>query len=177
MIEIQVLGTEAVAAKLRRVTPSISNRLTQTMTGAMIRLQNYIKFAKLSGQVLKNQTGTLRRSINYTVSGGDGQEGAPVIGKVGTNVEYAKTHELGLTIPAHPIEAVRAQALAWTPSGIAMASFGGNMIFRRRVMIPAITMPKRSFLASGLTDKKPEIFKDLQAATAQGIDDATRGSR
>lgn len=172
-IEIEILGKEAIARKFKRVTPDVAKALRLAMDRAMIRLQNYVKFGKLSGQVLKNRTGTLRRSINYKVMGGDGEEGKPVVGQVGTNLEYARTHELGLTIPAHTVTVNKAKALAWSPSGITAAMQA--MRFAHSVNIPAVTMPKRSFLASGLNDQKTLIFDDLRAATASGLQAAAGG--
>ncbi len=160
MIEVQVLGVEAIRAKIRRTTPSVIRQLLIGMERACIILQQYVKFQKLSGGVLKNRTGTLRRSINYKVK----QDGEQVVGTVGTNVSYGRVHELGLTIPAHVVEAVRGKALAF--------NWRGKPAFYKRVKIPAVTMPKRSFLASSMQEQKSKLFGILQEAAAKGLKEA-----
>lgn len=159
MIELSLLGTENLMAKLTQVAPSFQKRMRGGMTRGMIILQRAAK-ENLSGVILKNRTGTLRRSVNYQVK----EEGDTVEGATGTNVVYGRTHELGLTIPAHDIYPRKALALAFSPSGI-MGKWGNqNIIFAKKVHIPDVTMPKRPWLSTAFTQKRSAIFNELQVA-------------
>ncbi len=64
-----------------------------------VELAQYVKFRKLSGQVLHVRTGTLRRSIHASPHLGEGYV------DVGTNVPYARVWELGfrgtVSVAAH----------------------------------------------------------------------------
>ena len=149
-IQITVLGTEQLAAKFDQVTPAFLRRMKEGMTSAMSMLSSYVKREKLSGQVLKNRTGTLRRSINAKITVGTDS----VTGQVGTNLVYAKAHEFGATI-----EAKRAKFLAFRGRD-------GFMIFRKRVVIPP-----RPFLAPSFRENKGAIFAKLQIAGRQAAHD------
>lgn len=112
---------------------------------------------KLSGSVLKVRSGRLRRSINYKIN----KSARNITATVGTNVIYGKVHELGLTIPAHIVEAKKAKALKFV--------MGGKTMFRKRVNIPAVKMPQRSFLQTSLAQMQPTIRAELEAALTRGI--------
>lgn len=129
---------------MRDAVAIVDSALEATVLRLAIKMTGLVK-QKLSGEVLKVRTGRLRRSIHYEMSKSNNR----VEATVGTNVKYARTHELGLTIPAHIVEARRGKALKFT--------VGGKTLFRRRVMIPAVKMPKRSFLEASLQQMAPEI--------------------
>lgn len=82
--------------KLRAAFKKLGDRLPQATEQAMrmstLFLQGRVQERKLSGQVLKVQTGRLRSSINTRV-----KKLGPlqVIGIIGTNVVYARAHEYG----------------------------------------------------------------------------------
>jgi len=120
---------------------------------------------KLTGEVLQVRSGRLRRSINMRMEGTGGDQ---VSGTVGTNVLYAAIHEFGGTIPGHPLEAVNAKALRFMPKG------ASDFIFRRRVQIPDIRMPERSFLRSALREMLPGIRQDVGASLHTSLDEVRR---
>lgn len=158
-LELALLGTEPLLAKLTEAPGTFQREMTKGMSRAMVILQRAAK-QNLSGAVLKNRTGTLRRSVNYVVK----EVADAVEGATGTNVVYGKTHELGLTIPAHDIVPRTAQALAFSPSGISGGWGNQNIIFARRVHIPAVTMPKRPWLSTAFKSTRSAIFNELQVA-------------
>lgn len=158
--EVQVLGVQAIQNRIEKTTPGVLKKLLTGMERACIILQQYVKFSKLSGSPLKNRTGTLRRSINYKVR----QDGEQVVGTVGTNVKYGRTHELGLTIPPHVVQAVKAKALAF--------NWKGKDIVVKKVQIPAVTMPKRSFLVSSMQELQGKLFGILGNAAEEGLKDS-----
>ena len=86
------------------------------------------------GNPLRVQTGRLRSSINSRVE----QAGLDLRGRLGSNVKYARIHELGGVIPAHRVVPVTAKALRFFVNG--------QVVFARYADIPAITMPERPYL-------------------------------
>jgi phage gpG-like protein len=94
MITASIIGGRELVNRLDGTMPqSIREQLLKTVEGLAIKLSRHVKEDKLSGQVLKVQTGRLRRSINYKLT----DNGKSVVAIVGTNVEYARVHEYGGT--------------------------------------------------------------------------------
>jgi phage gpG-like protein len=70
----------------------------------------------------------------------------------GTNVKYARIHQLGGTIPARTVLPRRAKVLRWIdPSG--------RVRFAKKVHIPATKMPAREFLV--IQDEDWRVFKTI----------------
>jgi len=107
VVEVSVMGLQRLIQRWRSIQSTALPRLVSRMQLEMNKLAEYVRANKLSGQVLKNRTGTLRRSIHGEATA-DGDTG--VVGTVGTNVSYAKYFETTGTAP-HVIEATRAKAL------------------------------------------------------------------
>src|SRR6266576_5706363 len=96
-VQVIVTGDKEVAARFEKLPSEAHSRLLREMQRITIDLQNYIRDSKLSGQVLKNRTGTLRRSINQRVE----ESGSTITGIVGANLgaaRYAAAQEYGATI-------------------------------------------------------------------------------
>lgn len=153
-VSADVVGGEQVYIRLQNLPDKLRVALTKAMTLAMIDLRSYIASSKLSGQVLKVRSGTLRRSITQRII--DTSTG--VTGIVGTNVKYAAVHEYGfqgqVTVKEH-LRKLKSGDVANVSS------------FSRRM-----SMPQRSFLRSGLKDKK----EDIQARLAKTINEVASGS-
>jgi phage gpG-like protein len=113
----------------------------------MARVAEYVRTSKLSGQVLKNRTGTLRRSIRPDAK----FEGGEIVGKVGTNVSYARPHEFGGTfrVPSHTRMQSQAFGRAITP-------------VRVNVRAHSVTFPERAFLRPSLAEKREEVLAALR---------------
>lgn len=89
--------------RLDRIRKTIPQSSLLAMRDATMFIQQYIVRVKLSGQVLKRKTGRLAGSIDreeFTVGGG-------VVGRIGSNVKYARIHELGGTIKAKNVPYLR----------------------------------------------------------------------
>jgi phage gpG-like protein len=95
IISSSLVGTDKFITQVSSLTPKIQEAVRRTVLLLAIRLTAKVKEEKLSGQVLRNITGTLRRSINYKLW----VTGDQVMARVGTNVEYAAVHEYGLLVP------------------------------------------------------------------------------
>lgn len=146
-ITAEVIGKDEVMERMQKRKQTLVARIKAVMLLQMEKLARYVRTDKLSGQVLKNRTGTLRRSIHADVEA----ETDAVTGIVGTNVSYGKIHELGGTfqIPA----SYRNQTQAW-----------GRPIVPRMVFVRAhsATYPQRAFLRPSLDEKRESILAALR---------------
>lgn len=154
MIDFKIEGGDATVRYLRTVSPVIQSEIDRTMRELAVKLTAKVKAEKLSGQVLRNRTGRLRRSINFRMAG---EGSAHVVATVGTNLEYGRIHELGgaVTIKEH----LRMVRQAW-----------GRPIAPRQVLVRTHTahFPERSFLRSALAELEPVIRAELAAAVNRG---------
>lgn len=114
---------------------------------------------KLAGGVLNPRTGALARSIVTTIM----ESAAGISVSVASNgdVKYAAIHEFGGTIPPHEIVPDKASALAF--------AIDGKQVFARRVNLPAVTMPERSYLRSSLAEMADEIRDGLSEAVVEAV--------
>jgi phage gpG-like protein len=110
----------------------------------------YVKERKLSGQVLKNRTGTLRRKINQVVT----ESPDSIMASVGVKLSYAAIHEYGFD----GVESVR-EYTRRTAKGIAV--------------VPAherhVHMPERSYLRSSLRENAASIRDSLAKAVVEAL--------
>jgi len=157
MIRATIVGAEQVVTHLNEVHPRVFGLVRQAVEAEAINLMRYVKESKLTGQVLKTQTGTLRRSINYALTIAD--QGMTAV--VGTNLVYAAIHEYGGVTRAHVITARNKKALAFQA--------GGQTIVRRSVQHPGSKMPERSFLRASLSDNEARIKAAIEGAVTQGV--------
>jgi phage gpG-like protein len=164
LITAKVINGQNASQALRKSGAMVDSAVEAAVLGLAIKMTALVK-TKLSGQVLQVRTGRLRRSINYKTK----RVGNLFEATVGTNVAYGKTHELGLTIPAHIVEARHAKALRF--------QIGGKIVFAKRVNIPAVKMPQRSFLQASLDQMRPEIVTTLQKAVANNLAIVIRGAK
>lgn len=134
MITVKITGAEQASAYLREQQKEIASRARSTMQRLVLEIQRTVMADKLSGQVLKNRTGNLRRATTEEVK----QEGSTIKGIVGTDrtAPYGKVHELGLTVTARS----------------------------RLGKLYQIRYPKRSYLRSTLAEYKDRIVEELRDA-------------
>lgn len=137
--------------------PQIQGAVKVSMARLVLKLAAKIKGEKLSGQVLRNRTGTLRRSISPSVSGTE----TVTVGKVTTNVEYARIHEFGGKTAPHVILPRRGRALAFP--------WKGKDVFFAKVNHPGSQMPERSFMRTALEEMRPEILEEFNNAIMQVV--------
>lgn len=161
-----MLKTELDAGKLISDVGTMPAQVVAAVTTKMrqvtINLQRHVVNDKLHGQVLKQQSGKLARSIQQDVH----TDGDLVIGEVFSagDVKYAGIHEHGGTTPAHDIIPNKADALAFM--------MGGKMVFAKIVHHPGSRMPERSFLRSSLADQSSDITAGLKQAALRGAQQA-----
>lgn len=146
MIQFTIVGDDAVIRMLQAKVPALTKAVRTSITRASISLLRYVKENKLSGQVLKNRTGTLRRKMNYRVT----ETPNSITGAVGVKLSYAAAHEFGFDGP----ENVRAHLRT------IKQAFGRSIApvtFNVRAHTRTVHLPERSFLRSALSDKRGEI--------------------
>ncbi len=163
MITATIYGAEEVRAKLENVFPAARASLRNTVARLAIDLQRHVVSDKLSGQVLKNRTGTLRRSINQHVEETD----TSVTGIVGADMnaaKYAAAHEYGLRgtvqVPAHTRTITQA--------------FGHSLRNPREVNVSAhpmrMNLPERSYLRSSLRDMRSTILGAFEVSLRGAVE-------
>jgi len=155
MITAEIISGKRIPTQLLAEGKLMQSAVAKTMQRLAIRMVTLVK-TKLSGEVLNVRTGRLRRSIHYSME----SAGAVTTVIVGTNVAYAPIHEFGGVIPAHLVQARNAQALRF--------SMNGKTVFAKSAHIPAIKMPKRSFLQSSLEQLMPEM-RQAMVTSVQGV--------
>lgn len=154
MLTARVIGAERVTAGLALVPAKAKDRVKQTIGALTMTVLRKVKAEKLSGQVLRNQTGTLRRSINQRVV--DSAFG--ITGSVGTNIRYAKRWELGYTGPESVKAHLRKIKQVWGKALPAPISVQVQA-FTRQIDVKA-----RPFLRPVLEEMRDEIRTRLEAS-------------
>lgn len=160
MITGKVMGGREVVLHLKTTLPEgIAQRVATAVDRLSLELLTKVKAQKLSGQVLKNRTGTLRRSINRAMQQGDGK----IQASVGTNIAYAKVHEFGF----HGTEQVKAHLR------MMKVAFGREVMNPRQIEVKAFTrqvnLPERSFLRSALREMESQIKEQISLAVKGGV--------
>jgi phage gpG-like protein len=172
-VSIHVVGKGLIVAKYGRMAGKVAVALTKTMKNEMVKLADYVRTHKLSGDPLHRRTGKLSRSI----TGDATLTGHTVIGTVGTKgVPYAYVHEYGGTfdIPAHTrrigfnAKDVRIRLLNANNSVRAAVKSTGTQMVRAHTA----TYPKRAFLHPSLDENRENIMQALRDSVAEAIRDA-----
>lgn len=153
MIQFTVVGDQAVVSMLQAKVPKLTAAVRNSVTRASIMLLAYVKANKLSGQVLKNRTGTLRRKINFRVTESPGK----ITGQVGVKLAYAAAHEYGFDGTVSVKASLRTIKQAFGRS-IAPVTFPVRSYTRH------MHLPERSFLRSSLRELTSEIQGMIAAA-------------
>lgn len=163
------VNVNGVAELERRFDPvKAREKIREGVWRGMIAVGNST-IRKLSGPVLKNQTGTLRRSIHQrlvetqeAIKGLIGSFAGYTNPKGGEQAAgYARIHEFGGTfnVPDY----VRRVNIV----------FGGEVKpFMQVVKSHKVTYPERSFLRSSLKDEKKNVVKELRIS----MNEALRGT-
>lgn len=151
LIEGQILGAETVQARFNAVQESTRRQVRQAVAAQGRELLRLVK-QKLSDDVLHVRSGRLRHSMNTQNT----DDGSTFRSSTGTNVVYARVHELGFQGTVQVREHLRQ-----TKNGAVSVS-AHHM---------RMNIPKRSFLASSLEARKVEI----RVALIDAIKGATDG--
>lgn len=147
--KIEVQGINKAVAALTGSAERIKEAVRVALYKATMDLTRYVKEQKLSDQVLRVRTGRLRRSITGRVEDSDGK----FEGIVGTNVRYARVHELGfkgvVQVKAH-IRRIKGQAIPV------------------RSHSRKLDLPARPFLNPSLQERFPQYQQQFVKAVQEG---------
>jgi len=172
MIQAVLVGGDKLKEWLKTRKENLEVSTVRTMTMLVIKLTRKIKEEKLSGQVLKNRTGRLRRSISPDVRVGHDD----IVGKVSTNVVYAAIHEYGGTINHPGSRPKNGLALRWLNPGfqgplrtgrsgkVIKSETASAFVFAKSTKPHKIVMPERSFMRSAQAEMQPEIHEAFHDA-------------
>jgi len=145
MLEIQITGTEAIAANLQSMPDRVNTALQGALQSLADQLVSYVQENKLSGQVLNRRSGALASSIVGTVDG--------VTCSIGSDMPYAAFWEYGFT----GTESVR--------SYIRKRQKGGEVAVRAFTRM--IDQAPRSYLQSALDENGDLINSTVNDAIKQ----------
>lgn len=153
MLRGQITGDKRVVDSIRQRVPAITQRVERAIERLTVILTQRVKL-KLTDDVLRVRTGRLRRSITFVVNGKGTDR---VEGVVGTNVEYARIHEMGFSGAVNVKAHLRTIKQAWgKPIEPKQVQVGG---YSRQVNFPA-----RSFLRTALNDMRADVTAELNSA-------------
>jgi phage gpG-like protein len=144
-LHAEVTGAHEVQLKLNGKRAETLGRIREVVQAYALRVQRKVVLEKLTGQVLKRQTGTLARSIFTRIDASS----TSVIGTVGTNLSYGRAWELGFT----------------TKSYVHHNLFGKGIT----ATMPARTYAARPFLKPSLQEMKSAITKALHKAVKEAV--------
>lgn len=147
MLDIQVDDSK-VRLHLQELPEKLRARLTTAVTILSEKLRSYIITGKLSGQVLKRQTGDLARSIQYSVDSSSTSITGTVFSSGHASI-YGRIHEYGAVFS-------RRVTMAW-----------GRPVKNPRDVV--FHYPERSFMRTGLADQRQDIIRTLEQAVREGI--------
>jgi phage gpG-like protein len=158
MITVELIGDRELAARLDAMPGRMREGIARAVTKLGFELQRKVQSEKLSGQVLKVRTGTLRSSINTRVD----QGADSVTATVGTNIRYGRVHEYGFdgsqSVRAHLRHITEAFGRPIRPTTQNVGAYTRH-----------VHLPERSFLRSALREMQPQIEAELSAAVAQAV--------
>ncbi len=159
-ITSSVKGESAVIERFKNLPGDALERLRVGMTRLALKLQRKVVTEKLSGQLLKVRTGTLRRSIQYridNVSNG-------VIATVGSRIneanplKYAAPHEYGFQGSVNVKQHLRMMTTA----------FGKDVKNPRQILVKAhqmrVNIKEKAYLRSSLKEMREEIKADMTSS-------------
>lgn len=153
-LQLNVDGTQLLA-RWNGLAGKVLTNLKTEMEVQTGNLRTYVQVNKLSGQVLAQRSGNLKRAM-YTEVQTSAERITGIVG-VDNTAPYGRYQEFGASIPERiPVEA---KALRWYA--------GGQPVFAMRAR--AFTLPARPFLIPSLAEREPVINAGLQAAVNRGI--------
>lgn len=162
MLNVQVVGAERVIAALDGFPPKLLGFMKDEVNRLSIALLRYVKEKKLSGDPLRNRTGTLRAKVNQRLD----VSGNEVTGAVGVKLSYAAAHEYGFNGTVKVREHLRQVKQAWGRALLkpVWAHVGAHTRQMR--------LPERSYLRSALREMEPQIQEGLKAAVRRAVEKA-----
>lgn len=159
MIRGWLVGDAELVARLEAMPGRLHEGVLRAVTRLCLELEASVK-AKLSGEVLRVRTGTLRRSITRRVEDSE----RAISGIVGTNVAYAAFHEYGFSGSEHVKEHLRRITQAF-----GRPLKGGAKKITVRAHTRRVEYPPHSFLRTALAEMEGQIKAEIEGAAAESV--------
>lgn len=156
MISASIGELDATAARLDALPETLAASLAAEVERLAGVLRDRVE-RKLSGEVLQQRSGRLAGSIAVAIE----RSGLAVSARVSSDAPYAAIHEYGGSLPAREILPKSARALAFP--------WRGQQRLFRRVSLPSVVMPERSFMRSALAEIEPELRAAVEAVALQAM--------
>jgi phage gpG-like protein len=153
VITIGVAGDDAVTNRFAGFNERVKERLGEVMERLGVALLDQVR-DNLSGTVLQQRSGRLAAAQDWRIDD-DGTGLSVAVGFDSGAVPYGAIQEFGGTTRAHLIEAKQAFALSF--------SYGGQLVFAKRVQHPGSRIPERSFLRAALASMSAEALPLIEA--------------
>lgn len=158
MITASLVGDEQALERLRALPEAVNSRLLRALAQLGIELQRDVQQDKLSGQVLRSRTGSLKSSIDFRVD----QSGSAITASVFSDSRYAGAQEYGFAGTVSVRASLRRIREAF-----------GRPIAEKTISVRAydrrLDLPERSFLRSALDDMTPAIRDEVETALAEAV--------
>ena len=158
MITAYLVGDEQLLERLRALPDAINSGLLRGMTQLGIELQRHVQEDKLSGQVLRSRTGSLKSSIDLRVD----QSSGAITASIFSDSRYAGVQEYGFAGTVSVRASLRRIREAF-----------GRPIAEKTMRVRAydrrMDLPERSFLRSALEDMAPAIRDKVEAVLAAEV--------
>ena len=159
MLTFEIRNTEGAVTRLKKIPERLKPALIKTIEERTLAVLNLAK-EKVSGPVLKNRTGTLRRKINHRMEVSAHQ----IIGRVGIRLSYAAAHEFGFKgqgtsdVRAH-VRRIKSRNLQGIKGKGGKAT--GVAFVRAHTRNWNMDLPERSFIRSALRELKESIHMGI----------------
>lgn len=153
MITGKLVGAERVELFIKSRGIVVRDNLRTALRRQGVRVLALVK-AKVSGPVLKNRTGTLRRKLNVQFS----ETANELLASVGLKLAYATAHEYGFDGTVSVKEHLRRVTQVY---GRPLAA---PVMATVRAHEAHMKLPERSYLRSTLREEAPSIRQELAAA-------------
>jgi Bacteriophage HK97-gp10, putative tail-component len=158
VISAELLGDGSALDRLRALPDAANAGLARAIAKLGIDLQSNVQQNKLSGEVLKVQSGALKSSIDVQID----KSATGVTATVFTDLDYAAAQEYGFSGTVNVRAILRTIKLSF-----------GRPIATKTVSVRAhsrqMDLPARSSLQSALDDMTPNISADVDDALREAI--------
>ena len=152
MVKVEIKGDRELSIKFKKNAVATPKNLKRAIGRSLALLQRGIHRRLTSGNPLNVNTGRLRESIVKKIVAGKFPYGV-----IGSNVIYARIHELG-----GEIRPVRAPYLYFNIGGTRK---GGKIAGGSWVRTKLVRMPKRPYMAPTFEENVPKILRIFKRET------------
>ena len=180
---VEMTGDRETVLRLKEMPNKVRAELARAINTQLVKIHQ-AAFKNLSGAVLKNQSGTLRRSLKIMPIRHTKDSVTGTVNTAGSKVKYAAVHEFGydgmVSVRAHTRRSLQQIKEATKKRSLGKGRMGPKQLYisnkhkgQGAVQVRAhsrhMKLPKRSFLGSALEALKSDIEAALKEAVNEGL--------